>query len=134
MCSQLILWIKRYKGILGLFLAWLIHCLPQNVYTLIIYFYEDFEKVELEKNDTTAIYPCFPQHDSLKEKLGYGIRGIFVLIVGIFGIISNMFCILVLQRLSIKSGFNKLLLSLGTSNQMNKELLMTIYDIIGVLI
>ena len=104
------MWIKRHKVILGIFAAWLINCMPQNIYTLIIYFNQNFKEIETESN---ANYSCFPQHTSLKEKLGFGVRGVFVLVAGILGIISNLFSILVLKRLAIKSGFNKLLLGLG---------------------
>ena len=86
----------------------MILCLPQNVYTLIIYFKQDFEEIE-----TGANFSCFNGHDILKDNLKFGIRGVFVTVVGSLGIISNLFSILVLKRLAAKSGFNKLLLSLG---------------------
>lgn len=108
MFGQFISWIKKHKILLGIFVACLILCLPQNVYTLIIYFKQDFEEVE-----TGANFSCFNGHDILKDNLKFGIRGVFVTVVGSLGIISNLFSILVLKRLAAKSGFNKLLLSLG---------------------
>jgi hypothetical protein len=44
----------------------------------------------------------------------YRIRGIIIIMIAGFGIVGNLCSILVLQRLAKKSGFNRLLLGLGT--------------------
>ena len=94
--------------------AWLILCLPQNIYTLFLYFNPEAQGYELEPiGNYSQNYSCFKEYRALKDQLEFGIRGIFVSVVGSLGMISNTFSIMVLQRLAAKSGFNRLLLSLG---------------------
>ena len=111
------IWMKRNFFLLATIISWFIFCLPQNIYTLLIYFHPENQtetSFQNSTNKTQANYSCFDGHDLLKNKLDFGIRGVAVTVVGTFGIITNSFSIILLQKLAAKSGFNRLLLSLGT--------------------
>ena len=113
--SQLILWVKRHIFFLGTLIAWMILCVPQNVVTLVMYFSQDVQDVQESSIPTnySSNYSCFDEHATLKSKFKFGVRGVTTIIIGITGIIGNVFSIIVLRRLATKSEFNRLLLSLG---------------------
>ena len=105
-------WIKKHSFSLLALMIWLILCVPQNVFTLIMYYYKDFH--EESQNTTrlnTSIYECYDLDWDVMEL--YRIRGIIIIVIASFGILGNLCSILVLQRLALKSGFNRLLLGLG---------------------
>ena len=72
-----------------------------------MYYYQDF-KESPETNDFT----CYDIDWNVMDL--YRIRGIIIIVIAGFGIVGNLCSILVLQRLAKKSGFNILLLGLGT--------------------
>ena len=92
--------------------AWIILCLPQNIVTLVMYFGQDSHEIT-DLHPPKKNYTCYDAHESLKSKIKFGVRGILITITASCGIIWNIFSIAVLRRLAAKSGFNKLLLSLG---------------------
>ena len=102
-------WIKRYSFLIATFLAWLILCVPQNVVTLVMYFDpQDFQDSRTQKNFT-----CYESHQTLMKNLEFWVLGVTVTVLGSCGILSNLFSILILQRLATKSSFNRLLLGVG---------------------
>ena len=110
-CQQ----IQTHRYLIGIFILWLILCLPQNIFTLFLYFNPEPQGFEPEfSGNYSQNYSCFEDYESFKDKLEFGVRGVFVTVVGSCGMISNIFSITVLRRLAAKSGFNRLLLSLGT--------------------
>ena len=103
---SIIAWVKRHSFPLWAFIIWLILCVPQNVVMIVMYYYQDFQDYPNTRN-----YTCYDfQLTSDWER----IKGTIIVVIACFGIIGNLFSILVLQRLASKSGFNKLLLALGT--------------------
>ena len=92
-------------------MIWLILCVPPNVVTFIMYYYQDFEESLDTKNYTCYDFQLFSDWDLIDM---YWFKGIIIIVIASFGIIGNLFSIIVLQRLASKSGFNKLLLALGT--------------------
>ena len=115
-CKKKYFWhkVQTKYYLIGICVAWLILCLPQNIYTLFLYFNPEAQGYELEPiGNYSQNYSCFKEYRALKDQLEFGIRGVFVTVVGSCGMISNIFSIMVLQRLAAKSGFNRLLLSLG---------------------
>ena len=106
---SIIAWVKRHAFPFWAFIIWLILCVPQNVVMIAKNYYQDF-------HPDTRNYTCYEfqsdwfQLSSDWEKF----KGIIIVVIASFGIIGNLFSILVLQRLASKSGFNKLLLALGT--------------------
>ena len=109
---KLKLWVKSHRFVLITLVAWIILCLPQNIVTLVMYFGQDSHEIP-DLQPPKKNYTCYDAHQSLKSKLQFGVRGIFNTIMASCGIILNLFSIAVLRRLAAKSGFNKLLLSLG---------------------
>ena len=102
-------WIKRYSFLIATFLVWLILCVPQNVVTLVMYFDpQDFQYSKTQKNFT-----CYESYQTLMKDLEFWVLGVTVTVIGSCGIISNLFSILILQRLATKSSFNRLLLGVG---------------------
>ena len=102
-------WIKRHSFFIVTFLVWLIVCVPQNVVTLVMYFDpQDFQNSTTQKNFT-----CYESHQTLMKDLEFWVLGVTVTVIGSLGIISNLFSILILQRLATKSSFNRLLLGVG---------------------
>ena len=101
-------WIKKHSFSLWAFMIWLILCVPQNVVTLVMYYHQDFQ----DSLQDTGNYTCYEFH-TFNDWDIVQLKGIIIVVVACFGIIGNLFSILVLQRLSSKSGFNKLLLALG---------------------
>ena len=91
-------------------MIWLILCVPQNVVTLVMYYYQDFQDSPGITN-YTLLYTCYDLGWNLIDQ--NRLKGIIIIITANFGIIGNLCSILVLQRLASKSGFNKLLLALG---------------------
>ena len=91
-------------------LVWLILCVPQNVVTLVMYFNprDFFQDSRTQKNFT-----CYESHQTLMKDLEFWVLGVTVTVIGSCGIISNLFSILILQRLATKSSFNRLLLGVG---------------------
>ena len=104
----LTVWIKRHSFSLWAFMIWLILCVPQNVVTLVMYYHQDFQ----DSLQDTRNYTCYDFH-TFNDWDIVQLKGIIIVTIACFGIIGNLFSILVLQRLSSKSGFNKLLLALG---------------------
>ena len=102
----IIAWVKRYSFSLWAFIIWLILCVPQNVVMIVMYYNQDFQDYPDSKN-----YTCY---DFQLTSDWEWIKGIIIIVIASFGITGNLFSILVLQRLASKSGFNKLLLALGT--------------------
>ena len=106
---SIIAWVKRHSFPLWAFIIWLILCVPQNVVMIVyrtMYYREDFQDYPDARN-----YTCYDfQLTSDWER----IKGIIIVVIASFGITGNLFSIMVLQRLASKSGFNKLLLALGT--------------------
>ena len=101
----IIAWVKRYSFSLWAFIIWMILCVPQNVVMIVMYNHQDFQDYPDSRN-----YTCYDfQLTSDWER----IKGTIIVVIASFGIIGNLFSILVLQRLASKSGFNKLLLALG---------------------
>ena len=101
-------WIKRHSFSFWAFMIWLILCVPQNVVTLVMYYRQDFQdSLQDARNYTCYDFHTFNDWDIVQ------LKGIIIVVIACFGIIGNLFSILVLQRLSSKSGFNKLLLALG---------------------
>ena len=90
-------------------MIWLILCVPQNVVTLVMYYYQDFQDSLYD----TKNYTCYDFHTFNDWDIVW-LKGIIIVVIACFGIIGNLFSIFVLQRLASKSGFNKLLLALGT--------------------
>ena len=101
-------WIKRHSFSLWAFMIWLILCVPQNVVTLVMYYHQDFQ----DSLHDTRNYTCYDFH-TFNDWDIVQLKGIIIVVIACFGIVGNLFSILVLQRLSSKSGFNKLLLALG---------------------
>ena len=103
-------WIKRYSFLIATILVWLILCVPQNVVTLVMYFNprDFFQDSRTQKNFT-----CYESHQTLMKDLEFWVLGVTVTVIGSCGIISNLFSILILQRLATKSSFNRLLLGVG---------------------
>ena len=103
-------WIKRYSFLIVTILVWLILCVPQNVVTLVMYFNprDFFQDSRTQKNFT-----CYESHQTLMKDLEFWVLGVTVTVIGSCGIISNLFSILILQRLATKSSFNRLLLGVG---------------------
>ena len=93
-------------------MIWLILCVPQNIVTVVMYYYQDFQ----ESPDTNN-YTCYDLDWNVMDL--YRIRGIIIIVIAGFGIVGNLCSILVLQRLATKSGFNRLLLGLGTFSSVN---------------
>ena len=104
-------YIKRYSFLLGSILIWLILCVPQNVVTLYMYYHIDPQNSSTELKNYTC-YDFQTVFDLGVLEL-YQLRGIIIIIISSFGIVGNLFSILVLQRLKTKNGFNRLLLGLG---------------------
>ena len=68
-------------------------------------------------SNVTEIFICYDTYESLTNGIRFW-AGILVTCLGCFGVIGNLFSVFVLKRLAKKrtpqkSGFNKLLLSLG---------------------
>ena len=102
-------WIKRYSFLIATILVWLILCVPQNVVTLVMYFDpQDFQYSKTQKNFT-----CYESYQTLMKDLEFWVLGVTVTVIGSCGIVSNLFSILILQRLATKSSFNRLLLGVG---------------------
>ena len=106
---HIIAWIKKHSFSLWALLIWLILCVPQNVVTLVMYYNQDFQ----DSLQDTRNYTCYDFHTFNDLDIVW-LKGIIIIIIACFGIIGNLFSIFVLQRLVSKSGFNKLLLALGT--------------------
>ena len=103
------MWVKRHLFSLWAVMIWLILCVPQNVVMIAKNYYQDF-------HPDTRNYTCyefqldwFPLSSDWEK-----FKGIIIVIIASFGIVGNLCSILVLQRLATKSGFNRLLLGLGT--------------------
>ena len=62
----------------------------------------------------------------------YRTRGIIIIVIASFGIVGNLCSILVLQSLATKSGFNRLLLGLGTLSSVNASY--TFKVLVGVVV
>ena len=103
---SIIAWVKRHSFPLWAFIIWLILCVPQNVVMIVMYYHQDFQDYLNSRN-----YTCY---DFQLTSDWEWIKGIIIIVIASFGITGNLFSILVLQRLASKSGFNKLLLALGT--------------------
>ena len=73
-----------------------------------MYYFQDFQ--EDIKNYTCYDFQLFSDKDLIDM---YWFKGIMIIVIASFGIIGNLFSIIVLQRLASKSGFNKLLITLG---------------------
>ena len=101
------IWLMRHSFLLKTFIAWLILCVPLNIVTLVTYIHHDYQIIKKEN------YTCYDWNLSLLHTMGFWLNGISVSVLGCCGIFGNLFSILVLRRLATKSGFNKLLLSLG---------------------
>jgi hypothetical protein len=74
-----------------------------------MYYYQDFQDSLYD----TRNYTCYDFHTFNDWDIVW-LKGIIIVVIACFGIIGNLFSIFVLQRLASKSGFNKLLLALGT--------------------
>ena len=110
-------WLRRHSFLLITLTVWVILCVPQNVVTVVIYFNQDFQLSLIPGNFTgnfnvTEIFICYDTYESLTNEIRFGV-GVFVTSLGCFGVIGNLFSVIVLKRLAKKSGFNKLLFSLG---------------------
>ena len=110
-------WLRRHSFLLITLTVWVILCVPQNVVTVVIYFNQDFQLSLIPGNFTgnfnvTEIFICYDTYESLTNEIRFGV-GILVTSLGCFGVIGNLFSVIVLKRLAKKSGFNKLLFSLG---------------------
>ena len=112
----IIAWVKRYSFSLWAFIIWLILCVPQNVVTVVMYFHQDF-KIPLIPNNFT----CYEAYKSIQTEIKFWVNGIFVTLLGCFGVIGNLFTALVLKRLATKSGFNRLLFCLGKKTKNNAK-------------
>ena len=137
--TKLNVWLRRHSFLLITLITWLILCVPQNVVTVVIYFYQDLNLPLMPENFTgnfnvTEIFICYDTYESATNGIRFG-AGILVTSLGCFGVIGNLFSVFVLKRLAKKrtpqkSGFNKLLLSLGKE----RLLLLNIYwDTIWIL-
>ena len=73
---------------------------------IVMYNHQDFKDYPDSRN-----YTCYDFHLTSDWER---IKGAIIVVIASFGMIGNLFSILVLQRLASKSGFNKLLLALGT--------------------
>ena len=104
-------WGRRHFFSLWALMIWLILCVPQNVVTLVMYYYQDFQE-SLDTTNYTLIYKCYDLDWDVMDL--YRTRGIIIIVIASFGIVGNLCSILVLQSLATKSGFNRLLLGLGT--------------------
>ena len=104
-------WIKKHSFSLWAIVIWLILCVPQNIVTLVMYYSQDFQESP-DTTNYTLLYKCHDLAWNVMEL--YRIRGIIIIVIAGFGIIGNLCSILVLQRLAAKTGFNRLLLGLGT--------------------
>ena len=112
----IIAWIKKHSFSVWAFMIWLILCVPQNMVTLVMYYYQDFQESP-DTTNYTLIYKCYDLDWDVMDL--YRIRGIVIIVIANFGILGNLCSILVLQRLATKSGFNRLLLGLGTFSSVN---------------
>ena len=115
--TKINLWFRRHYFLLITLIVWLILCAPQNVVTVVMYFHQDFHLHLIPGNFTgnfnvTEIFICYDTHESLTNGIKFG-AGILVTTLGCLGVIGNLFSVIVLKRLAKKSGFNKLLFSLG---------------------
>ena len=91
-------WIKRHSFSLWAFMIWLILCVPQNVVTLVMYYRQDFQdSLHDARNYTCYDFHTFNDWDIVQ------LKGIVIVVIACFGIIGNLFSILVLQKLSSKS-------------------------------
>ena len=109
--KSIIAWVKRHSFSLWAIMIWLILCVPQNIITLFMYYYQDIQD-SLDTSNYTLLYTCYDLGWNLMDQ--HRLKGIIIIIIASFGIIGNLCSILVLQRLASKSGFNKLLVALGT--------------------
>ena len=115
--TKLNVWLRKHSFLLITLIFWLILCVPQNVVTVVMYFHQDFHLHLIPGNFTenfnvTEIYICYDTHESLTYEIKFGV-GVLVTSLGCLGVIGNLFSVIVLKRLAKKSGFNKLLFSLG---------------------
>ena len=104
----IIAWIKKHSFSVWAFMIWLILCVPQNMVTLVMYYYQDFQDSPDTRNYTCYDFHTFNNWDIVQ------LKGTIIVAIACCGIIGNLFSVVVLQRLASKSGFNKLLLALGT--------------------
>ena len=120
--NKINVWLRRHSFLLITLMMWLLLCVPQNIVTVVMYFYQDFNLPLIPENFTgnfnvTEIFICYDTYESFTNGIRFGV-GILVTFLGCFGVIGNLFSVIVLKRLAKKrtpqkSGFNKLLLSLG---------------------
>ena len=120
--NKINVWLRRHSFLLITLIMWLILCVPQNVVKVVMYFYQDSNLPLIPENVTgnfnvTEIFICYDTYESLTNGIKFG-AGILVTSLGCFGVIGNLFSVFVLKGLAKKrtpqkSGFNKLLLSLG---------------------
>ena len=73
-----------------------------------MYYYQDFQDSPDTRNYTCYDFHTFNNWDIVQ------LKGTIIVAIACCGIIGNLFSVVVLQRLASKSGFNKLLLALGT--------------------
>ena len=133
--NKINVWLRRHSFLLITLIMWLILCVPQNIVTVVMYFHQDFNLPLIPENVTGDFnVVCYDTYESLTNGIRFG-AGILVTSLGCFGVIGNLFSVFVLKRLAKKrtpqkSGFNKLLLSLGKE----RLLLLNIYwDTIWIL-
>ena len=115
--TKINVWLRRHSFLLITLTVWVILCVPQNVVTVVIYFNQDFQLSLIPGNFTgnfnvTEIFICYDTYKALTYEIKFG-AGVLVTSLGCFGVIGNLFSVIVLKRLAKKSGFNKLLFSLG---------------------
>ena len=125
--NKINVWLRRHSFLLITLITWLILCVPQNIVTVVMYFYQDFNLPLIPGNFTgnfnvTEIFICYDTYESLTNGIKFG-AGILVTSLGCFGVIGNLFSAIVLKRLAKKSGFNKLLFSLGKERLLFLNLL-----------
>ena len=130
--NKINVWLRRHSFLLITLMMWLLLCVPQNIVTVVIYFYQDLNLTLMPENFTgnfnvTEIFICYDTYESVTNGIRFG-AGILVTSLGCFGVIGNLFSVFVLKRLAKKrtpkkSGFNKLLLSLGKERLLVLNLL-----------
>ena len=91
-----------------------------------MYYYQDFQESP-DTTNYTLIYKCYDLDWDVMDL--YRTRGIIIIVIASFGIVGNLCSILVLQRLATKSGFNRLLLGLGTFCSVFKILVVVVVGV-----
>ena len=111
--TQITICFRKYSFLLTTMFVWLTLCVPQNVVHVVMNFNQPQNSTRNMTDNLTENFTCYKAHESLKIKVNFWVDGILVTALGCFGIIGNIFAVLILNRLASKSGFNRLLCTLG---------------------